>query len=276
MIDSVALGSRREFVLTIMDGRGSYPRTHFRSADAVYVATPDLVYTVAPCEAPNEFGFSEIAWADVGEIRLWGALAFSIPEGRGFYHFRPLRRSTLCLRAPQHGLLQRIAEKVAASESPQSYKLHWVEPRQEEIASLYEGLRRSDSVVLRGVACYLKAHLLWAADAVLFMEEMAINLHLSLEAGLSVLRRRLSANANRAVSFDAVHDFVARTFSYGEALVDFWRDRRDDRNLLLHPDSNDGPHAFAPMCADDVLELFDPMLSLYRFILIGETRPTDL
>ena len=259
-----------------MDGRGSYPRTHFRSGDAIFVGTPDLIYTVVPSEEPNEFGYSEIAWADVGEIRLWGALAFAIPEGRGFYHFRPLTRSTLCFRTLQDGLVQRIAEKIAATGPTQSYELHRV-PRQAEVLSLYESLQRSDSVMLRGVACYLKAHLLWrGADHGLFMEEMAINLHISLEAGLSVLRRRLSADASRNVSFDAVHDFLAGAFSYGEALVEFWRDRRDDRNVLLHPDSNDGPHTFAPMCADDVLELFDPMLSLYRFILIGEARPTDL
>ena len=28
------------------------------------------------------------------------------------------------------------------------------------------------------------------------------------------------------------------------------------------------------MVADDILELFDPMLSLYRYILLGELRPT--
>jgi hypothetical protein len=29
-----------------------------------------------------------------------------------------------------------------------------------------------------------------------------------------------------------------------------------------------------PRSADDIWELFDPMLSLYRYILIGEVRPT--
>jgi hypothetical protein len=29
-----------------------------------------------------------------------------------------------------------------------------------------------------------------------------------------------------------------------------------------------------PMVADDIYELLDPMLSLYRYLLLGEPRPT--
>ena len=32
----------------------------FRTADAIYFASPSLVYTVVPSEEPNEIGFSEI------------------------------------------------------------------------------------------------------------------------------------------------------------------------------------------------------------------------
>jgi hypothetical protein len=44
--------------------------------------------------------------------------------------------------------------------------------------------------------------------------------------------------------------------------------------MLLHPDCELGAHAILPMTADDVYELMGPMLSLYRYILIGAIRPT--
>src|SRR5215467_13316972 len=106
----------------------------------------------------------------------------------------------------------------------QTRKLHWEVPKISEVGALYRSLLQADAVLLRGVSCFLKAHLFWDHD--LFMEEMAINLHISLEAGLSVLRRRLSASEGRSVSYEAVYQFLAGTFHYGEALVEFWRDRR--------------------------------------------------
>lgn len=55
----VQLGRRREYLVSVL-------------------STPSLVYTVVPAEEPNEHGFSEIAWANVGEIRLWRAMMFSL------------------------------------------------------------------------------------------------------------------------------------------------------------------------------------------------------
>src|SRR5207244_3061423 len=89
--------------------------------------------------------------------------------------------------------IRRVAERVAAEHKPQSHHLHWVKPNVEEIGALYGALQRADNVLLRGVNCYLKAHLLWGYP--FFDEEMGINLYISLEAGLSVIRRRLSAAA---------------------------------------------------------------------------------
>jgi hypothetical protein len=102
---------------------------------------------------------------------------------------------------------------------------------------------------------------------------MAINLYIALEAALVTLRRRLSRAAGRDVSYDTVFDFVRETFAYGDALTEYWRDVYDDRTMVLHPDNRVGNHAIPPLSADDVLELFDPMLSLYRFVLIGKARP---
>jgi hypothetical protein len=251
---------------------GSYPSIEFRSNDALYFASPTLTYSVVPWEDPSFDEFSEVSWTHVGNIRLWGALAFAIVEGKGFYSFYPLAQRELYVSSLDGGLVHRAAARVAAIK-PQSYALHWVKPDVREIAALYQALREADDILLRGVSCYLKSHLLW--EHTLFMEEMGVNLHIALEAGLSVLRRRLSHSVGSDVSFQAAYTFVRQTFSHGEALVAFWENCRHHRNILLHPDSHYGAFAMPPMAADDVLELLDPMLSLYRYLLIGEPRPTS-
>jgi len=87
---------------------------------------------------------------------------------------------------------------------------------------------------------------------------------------------RLSNKAGHTVPFTAVFEFVRATFSYGDALAEFWRDAHGNRTALLHPANEFSPYAIQPMSADDILELFDPMLSLYRYILLGELRPMSL
>ncbi len=270
-------GRRRRYALTLLGGgrRRTYPRVQYHNADVVYFSSESLVFTVVPWEKPNEFGFSEIAWTSLGNIRLWGALAFSIAEGQGFYSFEPLDSLDMYLgQLDNLPLLVRAAERLAGKHPPQSDLLHWQPPKEQEIEALYVALQRADNVLLRGVNCYLKSHLLW--DHYLFMEEMGINLYISLEAGLSVLRQRLSQKAGRSVPFVTVFDFVREHFAYGDALAEYWQDAHDDRNALLHPANDFSPYAIQPMSADDILELFDPMLSLYRYLLIGDPRPAAL
>ena len=276
-------GRRRRYVLTILGSGGcgrefrshSYPHVTFRTRDAIYFASQSLVYTVVPWEEPNERGWSEIAWTTLGNIRLWGAVAFSIVEGRGFYSFYPLDSLELYVgNLEDEQKYHRVAERLVGRNEPRKLDLHWVKPRVDEIGALYDELLKADNVLLRGVSCYLKAHLLWGYP--FFDEEMAINLYIALEAGLSVIRQRLSADAGRTVSFRDVFDFVRLTFAYGEGLAEYWEDVHDDRNALLHPANDFRPYVIQPMSADDVLELYDPMLSLYRFLLIGDPRPAEI
>lgn len=170
----------------------------------------------------------------------------------------------------------RFAERLASKHRRQHHKPYLYPANAGDTSRLYEALLQSDNVLLRGVSCYLKSHLLWRTEritSVSLSEEMAFNLYIALEAGLSVLRRRLSEQEQRRVSFDDVFRFVANTFSYGEGLAEYWRDCHDDRNALLHPDSIFGAYVMHPMVADDIYELLDPMQSLYRYLLLGELRP---
>jgi hypothetical protein len=214
---------------------------------------------------------SENAWCNASELRLWGALMFSLEEGQGFFRFHPLSNQ-LVLSADFNDLLvQAAAQRQAARTAPQKHNLHWQKPKHDDVAALYQALLQADNVILRGVSCYLKAFLLW--EHRFFHEEMGLNLYIAVEAGLAVLRKRMSRLAAKDVSFYEVFDFVRSTF--GEELADYWAETHDDRTILLHPDNRLGAEVFHPQLANDIYELLDPMLSLYRYILLGVPRPDD-
>lgn len=277
MRDGLYCGRRRKFVIRVLGALGSYPRVSFSSRGSLYNASPHLVFTAVPSEPPNEWGWNELAWADIGEIRLWGALAFSIPEGKGFYGFYPLEEAsntptTIWAEQLNPSTVAKLAERAAATLTPQAHDLHWHRPDIAQVAKLYDALLSADNLLLRGVNCYLKSHMLWKHR--LFAEEMGVNLYIALEAGLSVLRRRLSAQARRDVSYQDAYDHIREMFTCGDALVEYWEDCRDDRNVVIHPDCTLGPQVMHPRSADDIWELFDPMLSLYRYLLIGQPRPS--
>ncbi len=269
---------RRRFIVRVLDAKGSYPDFTFVRPDAIFSATPSLVYTVTPSEPTNEYEWTtELQWADIGEIRFWGALAFGIPEGQGVFSFYPTGEGyeyprtlwTECLSAD---LAARCAHRLAAAGPPQTHRLHWHRPVPQEISALYDALLQADKVLLRGVNCYLKAHMLW--KHAWFAEEMGTNLYIAVEAGLATLRRRFSAQQGRDVSYREVKEHLRMTFTCGDALVEYWEECRDDRNIVMHPDCDLGPEVMHPPYADDIWELFDPMLSLYRYILIGKPRPS--
>ena len=223
MRDGLNCGRRRRFIVRVLSARGSYPRVAFSSRGALYRASPQLVFTAVPSEPPNKLGWNELAWADIGEIRLWGALAFSIPEGKGFFGFYPLEdacRTPTTIWAEQldPSIAERLADRVAAALAPQAHNLHWHQPDTFEVDALYSALLNADNLLLRGVNCYLKSHMLWGHR--LFAEEMGINLYISLEAGLSALRRRLSAQTRRDVSYQDTYDHIRATFTCGDALVE--------------------------------------------------------
>jgi len=171
--------------------------------------------------------------------------------------------------------MARLVRDATKKGALRKYELHWVTPDAREVERLYDVLGRVDDTILRGVNCFMKATLIWSLrESGLLTEEIGFNLYIALEAGLSIVRRGLSAQAGRSVSFSDVFDFVAANFTHGRGLAEFWREAHDDRNALLHPDNDFSPYAIQPMWVDDIWELFDPMLSLYRFILLDEPRPT--
>jgi hypothetical protein len=260
----IADGDSKHLIVTLFSVGGTYPRLELVSGRCQYYASAGLVYTAVPAEPPNEFGYSEIAWIDLGQIRFWGALALSIPAGKGFYVFVPKAHGSVKTDEAESRSVHMVAERLAREVPQPDFRLHWERPDATEVAALHAALTTAEPVLLRGISCYLKGLILW--NHYLFLEEMGMNMYIAQEAALSILRRRLSTSDSQLASYSQVFDFIASNLPHGESLAQFWRDTHDDRNDLLHPD---GPYAILPMSADDLYELPEPLLALYRYLLLG-------
>lgn len=166
--DLLRRGRRRPYRLTVMDTRGSYPSIQFRTSSAVYIARDDAVYSLVEATPPNEFGFSEIHWNNLSEIRLWGALALSIREGEGFYRFVPAQASEelpvslVLATSPRTDVAERLVGEMLKKAPGREYDLHWIKPDPLEVIRLYEALGEANDAILRGVNCFMKSLLIWS------------------------------------------------------------------------------------------------------------------
>ena len=93
--------------------------------------------------------------------------------------------------------------------------------------------------------------------------------HVSLAAALEMIRQHIESERGKDVAYDDVYGYVEDAFP-GGALVDFLRDTYDLRTMLVHPSSRFGEYWAPPMQADDVFEIIEWLVPLYRHILTGE------
>src|SRR5687767_3796519 len=129
---SVLRTGRRQFTVTILSDHGNYPNMQFRDRDCLFASSDSIVYTVAPTEEPNEFGFSEVAWTGVENLRLWGAIAFALREGLGFFSFYPLYGEGvphLYATEIDEAAVRRLVERYRAQMPTQNHELRRVGPQ---------------------------------------------------------------------------------------------------------------------------------------------------
>jgi hypothetical protein len=94
-----------------------------------------------------------------------------------------------------------------------------------------------------------------------------------MEAALRVLRAALGDHFGREFSFTETHAYIADAIHLGDPLSQYLQDCWENRVMLVHPESRRGSYSIPPLLADDFYETYGALVTLYRFILIGEDRP---
>lgn len=271
-------------MLRVMHPRGIYPADHFHDHDAVFISEPEYVISVTRVEFTGGVG-SELQWASLAEIHLWAAVTLSIPEGSGIYHvyptnwaryLDPLELPSLDL-SDEHCLREfcNIGSELTVDRFSSGLLGSYVR-RENDGGSvarqkLYRALSARNPLLMRGANCLLKGWMLWSHDV--FGEEAALSVFIAMEAALDHIRLSLSDIHKKELGFNDVHDYLSDTIHLGEPLSQYLKMCWDNRVMLAHPNSKHGCYSIPPLMADDFYETYEALVTLYRFILLGEDRP---
>ncbi|HSR70178.1 MAG TPA: hypothetical protein VLU25_19775 [Acidobacteriota bacterium] len=256
-----------------------YISTPFITPRALYLANPTFVVTVVK-SSNHDLGdyWPEMPWIFPAEVRLLAALALAIPEGEGALTFAPYpsnRRlpidTELSLDEPE--VIASITveaesdcRKLAESQLP--YRLYDWDFIQADRVVIYNRIELADSLLLRGLYCLLKGQHLMAHE--LFGEEAFINIQISREAALELIRKRLLGEGVKNPSYTDAHNYLRERFPRGGHLADFLEDQHDRWVATRHPKSRFGMFWTPPLLVNDYTHTHGAVVSLYRHLLLDE------
>ena len=122
-------------------------------------------------------------------------------------------------------------------------------------------------MIIRGLYHLIKCPLL--IDNRLFAEEAFINLQISTEAAFHIIRERIRNSGISHPSISEVYDYIESHFTPNASWVDYLEEQYQKWIDTKHPASNVS-YWVPSLFADDVMETYEVLISIYRHILIGE------
>lgn len=260
----------------------SYDPRPFVHEDGVYLASDRYVYTVvkqSPEQAPDFR--RDFFWISPEEVRLLSSLALSVPESHGALRFTPAPlhyRLPLEIGAdlsaqPALEVIEREAKRLSAESfpNPPVYELEAHPGLEEETRyQLYAAIDSADDLMIRGLSTLLKCWYLLGVVGYSVYEEAFMNVQISREAALELIREHLRYAGNPNPSYRDAHEYLRHNFRYGEPLAAFFEDQHELWVSAKHPVSLYGPAWTPSIAADDIYETYEALVSVYRHVLLGE------
>lgn len=252
----------------------------FKHKDALYYPSEEVVFLVTK-RIPSNLGdiFTEVALWAPEEIRLLGTLALSTPEGGGRVTFAPWYSSIIPDMSVDSNLSSDdtiaacldFAIQLRTSNKDKNsdlYMLREIYRSDSDVErKLFENIDPEDGILLRGLYALLKSQLLISA---FFMEEAFMNLQISREASFQIIRQHLQYIGNSKPSQQDIYTYIRLNFQMGEALVESLKMDHEKWIETKHPLSPFGAGWTSSLWADDVFEPYDPLISIYRHIVLDE------
>lgn len=270
-----------------------YPENGFKHRDALYYPSKDIVFIATkPSSSHDDDVFTEVAVWEPDEIRLLGTLTLSVPENGGWVGYFPWTFSFTAIPTVPYipvtvdlssddaisscldyirGLLAKKREKSRSSyvlRSQQSLPRSDAQTEKE----LFENIDPSNSLLIRGLYHLIKCPLLVTVypDYNIFMEEAFINLQISTEAAIQIIRERLRAGGNPHPSKKDVFEYINSNFTQNDSWVEYLEEQYEKWIETKHPVSVYGSGWAPSLFAEDIMETYDTLISIYRHIVLGE------
>ena len=265
-----------------------YPTHGFKHRDALYYPSEDAVFLVTKRQS-SKYGdgvYTEVAIWNPDEIRLLSTLTLSVPEGGGIPVFAPwhvsvLRDIPLSSDLSSDSIIESCLEAAISLrvENEQSNRNKYVlrtlnhsDPNVEK--DLFENIDLRDGILMRGLYTLIKSQLLM--EAYDFMEEAFMNLQVSREAALQIIREHLHFLGNPEPSYKDAHDYIRSNFKLGEPLVEHFEMQHESWIATKHPMSVYGAPWAPSISADEIYDTYGCLISIYRHIVLGEPGRSSL
>jgi len=265
-----------------------YPIHDFKHRDALYYPSEDAVFIVTKKQSSkySDGVYTEVAIWNPDEIRLLGTLTLSVPEGGGIpvfapWHVSELRNIPLSSDLSSDSIIKSCLEAAISLrvENEQSNRKKYVlrtlihsDPNVEK--DLFENIDLRDGILMRGLYTLIKSQLLMHGYD--FMEEAFMNLQVSREAALQIIREHLHFLGNPNPSYRDAHNYIRSNFQLGEELVEYLEEQHEKWIETKHPMSVYGTEWAPSLWADDIYETYECLISIYRHIVLGEPGGSSL
>ncbi|GAF84953.1 unnamed protein product [marine sediment metagenome] len=275
----------KSVVITILKPEFDYSLPSFVHRDALYYASDEIVFIATKRQAANytEDVFTEIAIWQPEEIQLFGAITLSRSRVEfATWHASVLDNSSLdtdlssedvineCIETAKNIL---IDNKEKTNHRYTTYIKKHVDSDYEKL--LFENIDVSWGLLLRGLYTLMKSELLMKmGNSHLFMEESFIDMQISCEAALAIIRGHLAdSGISRPTPKDA-YKYIESKSVPGLQFPEYLKDIYASWVETKHPLSDYGANWAPSIQADDVFETWDVLISIYRHII--NDKPIDL
>jgi len=269
-----------------------YPEKIFKHRDALYYPSKDIVFIATKPSSSHDDIFTEVAIWEPDEIRLLGTLTLSVPDNGGWVGYFPWDFSFTAIPTVPHipvtvdlssddaisscldyarGLLAKKREKSTISyvlRSQQSLPRSDAQTEKE----LFDNIDPSNSLLIRGLYHLIKCPLLIKAypDYPMFMEESFINLQISTEAAIQIIRERLRNEGNSHPSKKEIYEYINSHFTQDVSWVEYLEEQYEKWIETKHPVSLYGTGWAPSLLAEDIYETYGTLISIFRHIVLGE------
>jgi hypothetical protein len=279
---------------------GLYPNESVTVGNSIAYFGEDISFIIAPVD-DVESDYSEVAWLKLNEIRLLSSMLLSIDDGMLLLHPHPhlhyirindeVSISDILELLRSH-LFQAIAVPDSYRENrghrflvQNPYNLHSSiglpvvgDPKYryrensintDVLLKLHSQIDITDKLTMRALVTLLRSSLLMCYSHLL--EEAINSTFISLDASFSMVQRRLKELGIPSPSSKDASEFISNVFdTYGSEK--YFQCYYESRIMAFHPSSRFGEFAHSPVVADDCYDLFDSLISVYRYLICDEVR----
>jgi hypothetical protein len=277
------------FHVRLMSPLGIYPVDSIILADAGFVASPELCFSMVSI-VKEDWGFSEVDSLAPLDIPLFGGL---ILPGAGYpYPFSGLTLESdthkaltpECIAECRQHLLAALEEQ-RAHEGPaaivhrppilggKAYDLRDYGGLTEKVRGCITLLGTASPVALRGVASLIKAQM--ACRHGEFADAACIYLWIALDAAHSLTLQKLRDSGVQNPTSKDASDHFDKVAGFKTPWEKFFEEDYENRIRAIHPDNRFGPEARPQFLADDFYELNELLIPHFFYLVTGEFIKLD-